>query len=91
MTELFSLIGSLFGYVLWFFFEIFKNYGVAIFFFAVVLKLIMFPSSIVQQKSMAKSAKLNAKQKELQKNMLTIKINLTKKLINYIKKRELIL
>ncbi len=65
--DVFGFIGSLFGYVLWFFFEIFKNYGVAIILFTIVLKIIMFPTSIIQQKSMAKNAKLSAKQKELQK------------------------
>lgn len=64
---IFNYIGYLFGYILWFFFEICKNYGVAIILFSVVIKLIMFPFSIKQQKSMAQTARLSAKQKELQK------------------------
>ena len=65
--NIFGFIGSVFGYVLWFFYELFNNYGVAIILFTIVLKILMFPTSITQQKSAAKSAKLTTKQKELQK------------------------
>ena len=62
---LFGTIGSLFGYVLWFFYTIFNNYGVAIIFFTIVVKLLLFPLSIRQQKSMAKNARMSKKQQEI--------------------------
>jgi len=62
---LFGTIGSLFGYVLWFFYTIFNNYGVAIIFFTIVVKLLLFPLSIHQQKSMAKNARMSKKQQEI--------------------------
>lgn len=63
--DLFNGIGSLFGYVLWFFYVIFKNYGVALILFTIAVKVLMFPLSIRQQKSMAKSAKMSQKQQEI--------------------------
>lgn len=62
---IFGTIGSLFGYVLWFFYTIFNNYGVAIILFTIVVKLLLFPLSIRQQKSMAKNARMSKKQQEI--------------------------
>lgn len=64
--QIFNFIGSIFGYLLWVFFELTKNYGVAIILFTIALKAIMFPLSIKQQKSMATNGRMAAKQKELQ-------------------------
>lgn len=65
MDILFSTIGSIFGYVLWFFYSVFNNYGLAIILFTIVVKLLMFPMSIKQQKSMANNARLAQKQQEI--------------------------
>ena len=66
MMDIFNFFGNILGYLLWFLYTIFKNYGVAIIFFTVILKAVMFPFSIKQQKSMSKQAKLAEKQKEIQ-------------------------
>ena len=62
---IFNIIGSLFGYVLWFFYSIFNNYGIAIILFTIVVKLVLFPMSIKQQKSMATTARLSKKQQDI--------------------------
>ena len=67
MEGFFNFFGSIFGYVLWAAFQLVSNFGVAIIFFTLVFKVILFPSSVKQQKSMADNAKLQLKQKELQK------------------------
>jgi len=64
---IFNFFGSILGYLLWFLYSIFKNYGVAIILFTVILKVLMFPMSVKQQRSMASQSKLAEKQKELQK------------------------
>ena len=64
--QIFNFFGGLLGYILWFFYMIVKNYGVAIILFTVVVKFLLFPFSIKQQKSMASQSKMAAKQKELQ-------------------------
>ncbi len=64
---IFNFFGSILGYLLWFLYSIFRNYGIAIVLFTLILKALMFPMSVKQQRSMASQAKLADKQKELQK------------------------
>ncbi|MDO5555903.1 MAG: YidC/Oxa1 family membrane protein insertase [Clostridia bacterium] len=59
-------ISNLFGYVLNFIYELVKNYGLAIIIFSILLKLILLPLSINQQKTMKKTSKIQGKVKELQ-------------------------
>jgi membrane protein insertase, YidC/Oxa1 family, C-terminal domain len=65
--DIFNFFGSLLGYLLWTMYLLFRNYGVAIILFSIITKLIMFPFSVKQQRSMASQSKLSAKQSELQK------------------------
>ena len=51
--QIFNFIGNIFGYVLWFFYWLTSNYGVAIILFTIAVKVLMFPMTIKQQKSMA--------------------------------------
>lgn len=67
MNFIFDFIGNIFGYILWFFYTIVKNYGIALILFTIVTKGLVFPFSIRQQKSMAVNARMATKQKELQK------------------------
>ena len=62
-------IANLFGYLLNFLYNIFNNYGIAIIVFSVILRIILIPVTISQQKSIKnnnvtnfnKSAKNNEK------------------------------
>ena len=63
---MFAFFANIFGYLLNFIYQIVNNYGVAIIIFCIVLKLIMLPLSIKQQKTMKKSAKIQDKMKQLQ-------------------------
>lgn len=67
MMDIFNFFGSVLGYLLWFFYTLIHNYGIAIILFTVVTKLVTFPFSIKQQKAMAATSKMALKQKELQK------------------------
>ena len=60
-------ISNLFGYLLNWLYEIFNNYGVAIIIFSVILRIILIPITIKQQKAMKKSAKMQEKMNEIQK------------------------
>lgn len=66
MMTIFSFLGSLFGYVLWPIFYLVQNYGIAIIIFAILAKIVLFPFSIKQQKSMANNQRLQKKQREIQ-------------------------
>lgn len=60
-------IANLFGYLLNFLYTMFNNYGIAIIVFSVILRLILLPITVSQQKTMKKSAKVQEKLKDLQK------------------------
>ena len=63
--QIFSGIGWLLGFILWGAFYIFKNFGIAIIIFTIIVKAALFPFTLKQQKSMAGSARMAKKQKEL--------------------------
>ena len=75
--QIFSWIGYVFGYLLWAFYELTKNYGIAIILFTIVLKIITFPFSVKQQKSMAQNARLANKQRELKEKYGNDKVKLS--------------
>ena len=61
-----AFLASLFGYLLNFIYNLVNNYGLAIIIFTIVIKLLMLPISIKQQKTMKKSVKIQEKVKQLQ-------------------------
>ncbi len=67
MMDIFNFLGSVLGYLLWFFYLIVKNYGIAIVLFTIVAKMLTMPFTIKSQKSMAANSRMMVKQQELQK------------------------
>ena len=67
MLNFFDMIGQLFGYILWFFFDLFDNYPLAVICFTVFIRLMMVPFDLKSRKASAKMARLSKKQTELQK------------------------
>lgn len=67
MYDIFNFFGSALGYLLWYFYGLVHNYGVAIILFTVATRVLLLPFSIKQQISMAANSKMAVKQKELQK------------------------
>ncbi len=65
MDAIFGFFGSIFGYVLDFFYTLIPNYGIALILFTLFTKIILFPLSIHQQKSVAMQARMTVKQNEL--------------------------
>lgn len=61
-----AFLANLFGYVLNFLYETVGNYGLAIILFSILVKLIMLPISISQQKTMEKSKKVNKEMQRIQ-------------------------
>lgn len=61
-----SFFANLFGYLLNFLYNVLQNYGLAIILFSVIVKIILLPISISQQKTMKKSAKIQEEVKVLQ-------------------------
>ncbi len=63
---MFEFFANIFGYALNFIYNIFNNYGIAIIIFTIILKALMIPMNIKQQKTMKKSAKIQVKSREIQ-------------------------
>lgn len=61
-----SFLANIFGWVLNFLYNLVNNYGLALILFSVLLKIILMPISIKQQKTMKKSAKIQAKMQVIQ-------------------------
>lgn len=61
-----ELIANIFGYVLDFWYNICQNYGISIILFALTIKLVMFPLTLKQQKSMKKTQEIQPKLLALQ-------------------------
>ena len=61
-----DICASIFGYLLNFLYDKIGNYGIAIILFTILVKLILLPISVKQQKTMKKTAKVQAELKILQ-------------------------
>ena len=67
MGFIFDFLGSMFGYLIWFFFDAVSNYALAITIFVIIVNIFLFPTAIHRQKSMSRNAYVSAKQAELKK------------------------
>ena len=63
----FDFIGSTFGYVLWYFFDLFDNYSLAIVCFTILIKVLLFPLDLKSRIAAFKSNRLVSKQFEIKK------------------------
>ena len=52
------MLANIFGYLLEFLYNTINNYGLAIILFTVIIKLLLLPLSIKQQRTMKKSSEL---------------------------------
>ncbi len=64
---MFRIIAIPFGWIMRGCYMLVKNYGIALFIFTLIIKLLMVPSSIKQQKSSARMARLNPKREQIMK------------------------
>lgn len=62
-----SLIATPFGWIMKLCYTLVKNYGIALLLFTFIIKLIMLPSGLKQQKDSAKMAKLQPKLEQIRK------------------------
>lgn len=86
---MFNFFANAFGYVLNAIYNLVNNYGVAIIIFTIILKLLMLPISIKQQKTLKKSAKIQEKSKELQEKYSSDQVRLSQELMDLYKKENM--
>lgn len=82
-------ISSLFGYILNLIYNLIHNYGLAIILFSFLLKVILLPLSIKQQKTMKKTAKMQGKIKELQEKYKNDQMKLNQEMMDLYKKENM--
>lgn len=63
---MFEFFANIFGYLLEFLYNLVSNYGLAIILFTILIKVLLLPLSIKQQRSMKKSAEMQEKMKVIQ-------------------------
>ena len=84
-----SAISNLFGYLLNWLYQIFNNYGIAIIVFSVILRIILIPITIKQQKTMKKTAEMQEKMKDIQKKYKNNPEKLNQETIELYKKEKM--
>lgn len=63
---MFAFISNVFGYLLDFLYNLVNNYGIAIILFSILLRIILLPITIKQQRSLEKTNKIQGQLKSLQ-------------------------
>jgi len=66
MNQLYEILGIPFGFILTLVYNVVHNYGLALIIFTFISRLLMLPSSITQQKSQAKTQRLQPKIRKIQ-------------------------
>lgn len=82
-------ISSLFGYLLNALYTAFNNYGIAIIVFSIILRIILIPLTVKQQKSLKKSAQLQEEMKEIQRKYKNNPEKLNQETIDLYKREKL--
>lgn len=82
---MFKFFANIFGYLLQFLYTLVNNYGLAIILFTLIIKLLLLPLSIKQQKTMKKSSELQEKVKVMQFKYKNDPEKLNKEMMNLYK------
>ncbi len=84
-----GLLSDLFGYLLNILYNVFDNYGIAIILFSIILRIILVPITISQQKSMKKTSKIQKETQELQKKYKNNQEKLNQEIMELYKKEKM--
>ena len=86
---MFSFFANIFGYLLNFIYNFVNNYGLAMIIFTLVIKIVMLPLSINQQRMLKKSNKLQEKMKILQFKYKNDPDKLNREMMNLYKEEKM--
>ena len=89
MSSILNFFAYAFGYVLNFIYNFVGSYGWAIIIFTIILKILMVPMTIKQQKSMKKNAKIQALAKEIQDKYSNDKLRMNQELTDLYKNEKM--
>lgn len=86
---MFKFFANLFGYLLNVIYGVVNNYGIAIILFTLIVKLIMLPISIKQQRTMKKTAKIQKEAKEIQEKYANDQVRQSQELMELYKRENM--
>ena len=86
---MFNFFAKIFGYLLNYIYSFVNNYGLAIILFSIILKIIMLPISVKQQKTLKKSAKLQVKVKEIQEKYSNDQVRQNQEMMDLYKRENM--
>lgn len=86
---MFKFFANLFGYLLNSIYGIVNNYGIAIIIFTLIVKGVMLPISIKQQKTMKKTAKIQKESKEIQEKYKNDQVRQSQELMDLYKRENM--
>ncbi len=86
---MFQFFANIFGYILNFIYQFVNNYGLAMILFTILIKVLMLPLTIKQQKTMKKSVKLQEKMKVLQFKYKNDQEKLNQEMMNLYKEENM--
>lgn len=84
-----GLLSDLFGYLLNILYNVFDNYGIAIILFSIILRIILVPITISQQKSMKKTSKIQKETQEIQKKYKNNQEKLNQEIMELYKREKM--
>ena len=84
-----KFFANLFGYLLNAIYGVVNNYGIAIIIFTLILKVIMLPISIKQQKTMKKTTKIQAEAKKIQEKYSNDQLRQSQELMDLYKRENM--
>ncbi len=67
MGSIFSIIGTPLGWVMHFIYQFVQNYGISLLLFTILMRVLMIPLSLNQQKGLVANARMRPKMEEIQK------------------------
>ena len=86
---MFKFFANLFGYLLNSIYGIVNNYGIAIIIFTLIVKGLMLPISVKQQKTMKKTAKIQKESKEIQEKYKNDQVRQSQELMDLYKRENM--
>ena len=86
---MFKFVAATFGYILNFIYNLVNNYGFAIIIFTILLKLVMLPISIKQQKTLKKTKKVQVQVKEIQDKYSNDSLRMNQELVDLYKRENM--
>ena len=89
MSSILNFFAYTFGYVLNYIYNFVGSYGWAIIIFTIILKSLMIPMTIKQQKTMKKNAKIQAQAKEIQDKYSNDKLRMNQELTDLYKNEKM--